>query len=350
MTRTDPTQNADHAVGRFVLVALGIPAAITIVALAVQFAILPQLPDPVATHWGADGVDGYGPVWVPLLLTAVVGFGLPALIALACLPGLRRGDRGPTYRFMGANAASLSMLLGATTTIGLLLQRGLDDAADTPGIGPWMLLAFALAILIGVLAWFLQPRQEHPVAAPSTDTGPLPLAPAERAVWIRSVSIARGASIVLGAVVLLLVVLTAVTWVVADAAVGWLLAGISAFLLALIATSLVFRVSVDEHGLSVVSVAGVPRFQVPLAEVEAVRVVPVNPMGEFGGWGLRWAPGRFGVVLRTGPAIEVDRANGRQFVVTVDDAETGARLLQALADRAATADGGDGPMEHRHGR
>lgn len=58
-------------------------------------------------------------------------------------------------------------------------------------------------------------------------------------------------------------------------------------------------------------------------------------MGEFGGWGLRWAPGGgFGVVLRSGPGIRITRTNGKTFSVTVDDAETGAALLTALAARA----------------
>ena len=61
-------------------------------------------------------------------------------------------------------------------------------------------------------------------------------------------------------------------------------------------------------------------------------------MGEFGGWGLRLSvEGRFGVVLRQGEAIEVTRANGRRFLVTVDDAATGAALLQALIARDASA-------------
>ena len=58
-------------------------------------------------------------------------------------------------------------------------------------------------------------------------------------------------------------------------------------------------------------------------------------MGEFGGWGLRWAPGGgFGVVLRSGPGIRITRTNGKTFSVTVDDAEAGAALLTALAARA----------------
>ena len=80
---------------------------------------------------------------------------------------------------------------------------------------------------------------------------------------------------------------------------------------------------------------GLPRFTVPLADVASVSVVQIIPMAEFGGWGIRMGiDGRFGIVLHTGPAIQVVRRSGKTFVVTVDDADTGAALLTALASRA----------------
>jgi hypothetical protein len=57
----------------------------------------------------------------------------------------------------------------------------------------------------------------------------------------------------------------------------------------------------------------------------------VNPLAEFGGWGWRWgADGRVGVVLRAGEGIQVTRTNGKRFVVTVDDAQTGASVLAGV--------------------
>lgn len=44
--------------------------------------------------------------------------------------------------------------------------------------------------------------------------------------------------------------------------------------------------------------------------------------------------GATGVVLRSGEAIEVQRTGGRRFVVTVDDAQTGAALLGTLVARS----------------
>jgi hypothetical protein len=60
----------------------------------------------------------------------------------------------------------------------------------------------------------------------------------------------------------------------------------------------------------------------------------VVPLGEFGGFGLRWGPGRrLGIITRGGEALEVQRRDGRTVVVTVDDAATAAGLLMAFAAR-----------------
>ena len=64
-------------------------------------------------------------------------------------------------------------------------------------------------------------------------------------------------------------------------------------------------------------------------------MVDVSPFAEFGGWGYRVGRGgRVGIVLRSGPALQVERTGGRSLVVTVDDAATGAALLNTLAARA----------------
>ena len=60
---------------------------------------------------------------------------------------------------------------------------------------------------------------------------------------------------------------------------------------------------------------------------------------EFGGFGWRIGlDGRTGIVLRTGPAIEVERRDKRPLVVTVDGADVGVATLNAyLARRGSGA-------------
>jgi hypothetical protein len=107
-----------------------------------------------------------------------------------------------------------------------------------------------------------------------------------------------------------------------------LLAPVVLLALALLTTS--WRVRVDENGLVVRSVMGWPVYRVPAAEIAKAGATEVSPGADFGGWGLRMAPGRrFGIVTRGGPALEVLRHDGRSLVVTVDDPETGAALLAA---------------------
>jgi hypothetical protein len=97
----------------------------------------------------------------------------------------------------------------------------------------------------------------------------------------------------------------------------------------------VFRVRVDDQGLTVRSALGVPAFRVPLGEVETAEPAQIQAFAEFGGIGVRSVPGRrLGVVLRSGEALRVRRTDGREFVVTVDDAATAAALLTALVQRA----------------
>ena len=159
---------------------------------------------------------------------------------------------------------------------------------------------------------------------------------AERVAWVRTAAMSTGAvaAILLG--VLVVVLAAIVAWVTGAATVlVTVLTVVAAVMLVLAATTIAFHVRVDDTGLRVASLFGIPRFRVPLADVASAARVEVDPMGEFGGWGLRLAPHgrRFGVVLRRGEAIEVTRRSGRRFVVTVDDAHTGAALLEGLVAR-----------------
>ncbi|QKJ19045.1 DUF1648 domain-containing protein [Microbacterium hominis] len=326
-----------HTIGRFVAVALILPITLTVIAVVVQLVALPRVPDVVASHWRASGLpDGFAPSWLNPLMTAVLGLGIPALLALCALPGLRRGDRGASYRLLGSLSAATTVLITVLLTWTLVIQIDVQDPATVElPFWPAILPVFALAVAIGVIAWFAQPR-DYPAPGSTAAAAPLALTPGETAVWMRHVSIARAGLIVLVSAVLLIVGLAIGAWVVgADTTVAWILTGVALVLLVLVATTATFHVRVDEHGLAVDSVLGIPRFRVPLERIEHASVIEVDPMGQFGGWGLRLAAdGRFGVVLRTGEAIEVARTGKKPFVVTVDDAATGAALLEGLRARA----------------
>lgn len=325
------------AVRRLVLVALVYPAIVVAAAVTVQLVLLPSMPDTVAVHWNAAGVaDGFAPAWLTPVLTAVLGYGIPLLIALTSLPGLRRGDRGPTYRFMGAVGAAVSTLVAMLMTWTYAAQAGAGGHDAVVGIWPVLIVSFAVSALVGVIAWFIQPANRRDPAEPAP-ARPLDLAAGEQAVWLRTASLRTAGAVTLTGMSIILVLVAIGCWFTgAPAELVWILAGVALLVSVIAAMTVAFRVRVDAVGLHVVSVAGLPRFAVPIADVSSASAVEVNAMGEFGGWGLRKAlDGRFGVILRSGPAIEVARTNGRRFVVTVDDAATGAALLETFARRGA---------------
>jgi hypothetical protein len=323
------------AVRRFVLAAIVLPLVLVAVGVTVQVIALPHLPATIAVHWNAAGEpDRFAPAWTQPLVTIALGAGIPLLIGLTSLPGLRRGDRGVTYRFLGAVSAGSATLVTAALTWTLVAQAG--EPAAAPPVWKSLFGAIVAAAIVGLIAWFIQPKEEwsRPSATAAT---PLAIAAGERIVWLRTASIHPRVAIGISLVVLVLAVTAFGAWLTGAAdGVVWLLILVTIILVALAATSLAFHVRVDEAGLTVRSVLGIPRFRVPLGEIVTASKVDVNPMGEFGGWGLRLSVDRrFGVVLRAGEAIEVTRTSGRRFVITVDDAGTGAGLLQALVERDA---------------
>lgn len=334
------TADASRArmIARFRLVALFIPLALTALAVIVQLTLAPSLPDPVAIHWGVGGVpDGFAPVWLVVVMTAAAGAVLPVAMGLSALRGLRLGDQGVTYRFLGAVAAGLSALIALLSTWSLVLQRGLADAAAAPPVTTAVLVSSAAALAVGYGGWLVQPSVPA-VRQRERRAEPLDLGAQEDAVWLRTQSLGGFGRTVLAIGLVALVLGTVAAWLLpSDPTLRWSLTGSLVVVVAVAAVTGAFRVRVDRDGLTVTSILGLPRMRVPLAEVEAAGVVEVNPAGEFGGVGLRSAPGRFGVVLRAGEAIQITRRNGRQFVVTVDDADTAVALLLAYQARARAA-------------
>lgn len=325
------------AVRRFALVALWLPAAIVAVAVAVQLVLLPHVPPTVAIHWNAAGeADGFAPAWTQPIATTVLGLGIPVLLALTTLPGLRRGERGTTYRLLGALAAALSAFVAVAFTVTFAMQAGLEASADAPAIWPALVAALVTGVLAGLAGWALQPRHDDDSAVAPAAEPALSVGATERVAWVRTAAMSTGAvaAILLG--VLAVALAAIIAWVTGAAtALATVLTVVAAVMLVLAATTVAFHVRVDDSGLRVASLFGIPRFHVPLADVASAARVEVDPMGEFGGWGLRLAAHgrRFGVVLRRGEAIEVSRHSGRRFVVTVDDAHTGAALLEGLVAR-----------------
>jgi len=305
---------------------IAVPLAIITAGTALALSWRDALPDPIATHWSADGVDGVGSLGATVgLVVAIVTVFTAAMAAL----GIWWGRAALTRRL----AAGVAVWFSAVQTgvlLGILTgQRGLMDPYQAPGSGGSIAVTFAAATEAAVVVGFLVPGDPARPAAEAipTDAPRLRVTATERAIWVRRTTqqhVGTTAAVV-AAFSLTMGTLTQMWWLS-----GVLVVGLALILLG----ALRWTVTVDATGLSVRSVVGL-RVHVPLDEVEGAAVTHVAPIRQFGGWGLRvGVRGATGVITRKGEAIDVTRTGHRRTVVTVDDAATGAALLNTLADRA----------------
>lgn len=315
--------------GRAWLLGVVVPVAITAAAWAVVVALLPRLPDPVAVHWGLTGVDRTGTVGELVTTSAVIsGISLVVMGALAVLTG----RQALTRRMVLGLAVGLATLFAGVSLSTVLTQVDLPtaEAAAPPDLP--MTLALVAAVVLGGLAGAAAGSDPAQPAtgglAPGTATADLP--EGQRAVWVRSV--AGLGPTVTWTLAVVAVLLGVGLWLLTDTVFPVV---VLAPIAVLVLTMTTWQVQVDARGLTARGTLGWPRQHVPAGEVERADVTTVRPFAEFGGWGLRTTvSGTVGVVVRTGEAIAVERSGGRRFVVTVDDAATGAALLNTYAQRA----------------
>jgi hypothetical protein len=298
-------------------------AAFLIAAGLLAWSWRSELPDPIAVHFGPDGADGFGSLGGFLAMMLGI-FG--ALAIGAWLMAILLGRSAATRR-LGVGFGVGMSVFGAASTLGTLAgARGLTDPAQTPGVDGTLLVALTAGLLLGGLAAWAVPA-DRPDPAAGTVQGPrLDLGAQERAVWSQRVTSTVGLWIGCGTTLLM-----------AGLSVAFrtpALLMIAALLGVLLASMMIFRVTVDGTGLHLRSALGWPRADVPGEEITAVEVTRVRAFREFGGWGVRVGRnGSVGYVLRDGEGIRVSRTGGRDLVVTVPDAATGAALLTTLAER-----------------
>ncbi|MFF9013370.1 DUF1648 domain-containing protein [Streptomyces sp. NPDC014870] len=291
---------------------LVIAAHLTVLGLTAD-----RLPDPLATHFAADGrADGWtGPTAFLLLssgLLAGLGVGWTALVRRPALWGA----------WLTAGATGALMLL--------LVRDNLDVTDSAEVVSPLANLTVAagaggVAALVGWALTRLVPAEQAPEAREGVGGETLPLGPGEVAGWSRATG--SRPMTVAGAVLVAAAPVAALPapWPVA------LVLG-AAGLLVLSLSRL--RVTVDRRGLTVRSaLTPWPRLAVPLDEVAGASAREIDALTEFGGWGYRVRAHRTGLVLRSGEALVVRRESGREFAVTVSDARTAAALLNTLAER-----------------
>ena len=286
-------------------------------------------PDVVALHWGVDGVDRVGGATELIVLLAVLVPSFTAIMVAAALVALRNGTTRGYLRVIVGLSIGFAVMIAGGLVGATLSQTGAVDVASLPvstALVPLLLAAVAGAAL-GLLLSTLAPVVPTP-AASGTAAVPLRLAPGEVAYW--------SARVLSPPAVIALVVTVMVAVGVISVAAGlplWLPAVFSLVLIVL-GSLLGWHVVVDREGLRATGLLGFPVVRARPDEITGAAVDTVRALRDFGGWGVRVdSQGRWGLIVRSGSAIQVDRAGRSPLVITVDDAENGAALLAALAAR-----------------
>lgn len=296
--------------------------------LLVQVLLLPRLPDRIAIGWDAAGAPSGTASPMLCVLTSLL------LLVVLLLCGALLRPPGRTARFLGGCLLAASTFGAAFGTGLLVVQLDLPHASAVPA--PWGLLLLCSALLLpaGALGWLLARPGPEPAFA-SRHPAALPVARGERIAWVGGVGMRPALLVILG----LAGVLAASCFALAamlgalPAPLGLSLGAACALLVAVCLCLSVFRVRIDRGGVLVRSALGVPRWRIPLDEVDSVAVAEVQPLRDYGGWGLRQAAGRVAIVLRAGEALEIGRRGRRPLVVSLRDADGAAAVLRALLER-----------------
>jgi hypothetical protein len=325
-------RTVDHATARRAALIAGIwvPLAIVGAAEIAVFAVGLSSGHNLIVHWGGSGADRTGPWWTYAILIAAIG--LPIIAGVGFF--LARATR-----MAGMNAWMPAVVVGVTIFHALALGVGSVVLNGSP-LAPVLpiVAGFVLGVVAALITWRLLP-QEAP--APSTvESAPaIPVKHGEVAAWTGRFNPPAGLILVVVGVIVALLTLD----IVLQLTIGvrniiiWIAPLI---LLVVVVTTSEFRIRASQAGLVVRSIVGWPAFHIPAADIARAGVIDVNPMADFGGWGLRWVvgpggKGRVGIVNRKGEALEVVRRDGRSMVITVDDAATAAAVLETYAKKQA---------------
>lgn len=209
-------------------------------------------------------------------------------------------------------------LLAAISWFAVLANRDVSSWQNA-GSFDWvkLLISAVIALGAGAIGWFMAGGSEARTGAAPGATPMVDAADPGAMVWS-----GRGVGKVTTAIGIGAVIAGLVTW-------GWaglllVLIGVAGLMFALV------RVTIA-NGVVVVGMGwwGFPLWKVSLDNVTSAEVEDVRPLA-YGGWGYRVRPGARAIVVRGGEGLRLVRSEGPDLVYTVDDAVTGAGLINAI--------------------
>jgi hypothetical protein len=301
------------------------PGAVLAVAGVLANAWWDRLPDPVATHWNSapNGATALGTtVAVCLALGAVA----TVLLVVTAVGALRRGRPLPRLGIgMGAGFAALPGAVLLSVLVPNVDVRDWHDARSGAVVLLFLLGVAALAVVAAFVGGLPAPVREERAGRPSVG-----LQPGQRAFWS-----GRAAN----PAMLWALVLIPVAIALLPAGLPWPTALWIAVVGALV-TALTYRLTatVDAGGVTIrFGLLGFPWRHLELGSIREATARDLETFGD-GGLGLRFNPvtGTTAYKVRGGPALALSLESGRTVLVSVDDPETGAGLVNDLLAQRVT--------------
>lgn len=319
----------DHQVARraALVATIWVPLAIVVVAEVVVIGIGATGSPQLITHWGA-GPDRTGPWWTYTILVAAIGFPVIAIMGFF----MTRATR-----VAGTNAWMPAIAMGITVFHAVGMGAG-SVVLNASTLAPALPLAGGalLAVAAAMLTWWLLP-QEAPVTETVRAADALPVRTGEVAAWTGRVELPAWLVAIIATAATVLIVLS-VSLLLTVGPRLWPIFLAPTLLLAVLLVTARFVATAGPRGFVVRSAVGWPRLRIPATDLAKAGIITVDPMADFGGWGFRWVigpthKGRWGILTRRGPGLEVFRHDGRSIVITVDDPGTAAAVLQTCAKK-----------------
>lgn len=309
--------------------AVGFPVVLAAAFLVCAFLVRSDLPEPLAVRWTEAGAADFAP------FGAVAGTGAALIVLTGWAVLLQAAPLSrPVVMRRLMMGAGLSLSLFVTTVLAAVLvgQLGLANARDSRVDVSVLALGSGAALGLGVVMGFVFKADERWSVdddlamreALERELDP-DLARDSVRLWVHarsSVFVMIGIATLLPAALLTIAVPWLSALLVAAAVLG--------------AALLVARIRVDRGGLRVFAAGFVRVMDVPAAAIEAATPKEVKA-ADYGGWGYRSHGTATALLVSSGPAVVVDRSDGRQLTVSGGSIASADNIAQVLSRVAARA-------------
>jgi hypothetical protein len=317
--------------------AVGFPVVLAGAFVLCAFLLRRDLPEPLAIRWTDDGGAAFAPfgayVGVGALMIVVFGW----LVLCQAVP---LGRPVVMRRIMMGAGLFLTLFITSALAAGLVGQAGLADARESRVDLTVLALGSGAAVSLGVIMGFVykadqqwSPEDDRALqAAIATELDP-DLTRDSMRLWVHARS---SVFVMIGIASLFPAALIAI-------AVPWL--GILLVVLAFFGAAFLFaRVKADRGGLKVLLAGVVPVMDIPAGSITAASAADVRA-ADYGGWGYRKHGETAAMLVSSGPAVVVRKADGQRLAVSSGSQASAARLAEVLTRVAARARRTGGPPQ-----